>query len=313
MDYDRFKRLIREGEKRHVDFKIECHAFAGNEAAKAELVKDIIAMCNNGYMKSYLLVGVSDDGKSFKSVANKKLTDDNLQHLCRNLINPPPKVVLYRIAWSKPLSKHSGIEFVIIEIGPHQRRAFCFARDMIDYNKRFCHRQNEVWIRQERTSALATPDEILRLVQGKPFHDDHDEATLVARSFFQSASESERKILIDNETTRVLQSHGYTLLPNVESERMRCFHTLLVDNALPMFYKRVNNAASIVSCVPYMQSFRGIKWHIKWHTHWGVGLFWTDLVDWSELPPLVTRLGRRKIKAVRRLRLMSVLEAVRPR
>jgi hypothetical protein len=48
MDYNQFNRLISQGEKATVDFKIECHAFASNQlkASNAELAKDIIAMCN---------------------------------------------------------------------------------------------------------------------------------------------------------------------------------------------------------------------------------------------------------------------------
>jgi hypothetical protein len=52
MTFDQFRRLVRAGEKATVDFKLLCNAFnkgAGDhEKAKAELVKDICAMANNG-------------------------------------------------------------------------------------------------------------------------------------------------------------------------------------------------------------------------------------------------------------------------
>jgi len=175
MDYAKFRRLIAEGEKATVDFKIECGAFTSpGIAEKAELAKDIISMCNNGNVKSYILVGVSDDGKGFRSVANKKLTDDNLQDFCKTTITPPPKVFLRRVRWPKALPCHRGIEFVIIEIGPNRRSAFCFAREMINYSEKYCFKRNEVWIRRGATSDLPTPLEIARLVQGKPIHEEHD-------------------------------------------------------------------------------------------------------------------------------------------
>src|SRR6516164_1679346 len=118
MDYAKFKHLISIKETSTCDFKIDCGAFASRHiGANAELAKDIIAMCNNG-SRSYILVGISDDGQDFKSVANAKLTDDNLQTFCKTTIMPSPKVSLCRVIWPNPLKAHKGIEFVIIEVGP---------------------------------------------------------------------------------------------------------------------------------------------------------------------------------------------------
>lgn len=77
MDQTHLKALLRGREGRHVDFKIECHAFAGHEGHKAELVKDIVAMANYGNRLSYLIIGVCNDGRRFRSVQNTKLTDDS--------------------------------------------------------------------------------------------------------------------------------------------------------------------------------------------------------------------------------------------
>ena len=69
MEYSLFTRLIAEGEKANVDFKIRCDAFlAPIIAPKSELAKDICAMANNGNKTSYILIGVSDDGKNLESV-----------------------------------------------------------------------------------------------------------------------------------------------------------------------------------------------------------------------------------------------------
>ena len=99
MDYKKFCALIKADERDTVDFKIQCDAFlstAKGKVAKAELAKDICAMANNGNVASYLIVGVSDDGKNCVSVTNSKLTSDNLQSFCKTAVHPPPTVILHR-------------------------------------------------------------------------------------------------------------------------------------------------------------------------------------------------------------------------
>ncbi|MTI53752.1 helix-turn-helix domain-containing protein [Geosporobacter ferrireducens] len=169
MDYKKFKELLSKGECQTLDYKIECNVFGrGNEKDTAELVKDIVAFANNGNVASYLVVGVSNDRNGFKSVENDRLTDDNLQVLVRDNIFPIPKVKLYRCCWSKPSDfRHKGITFVIIQIGPQARQCFRFAKDHIGYDKKFCFKRNEVWIRRQAISDLASPEEIARLLEGK--------------------------------------------------------------------------------------------------------------------------------------------------
>jgi hypothetical protein len=168
MNYSKFKSLIKGKEKAHVDFKTKCDAFLSRTLApKAELAKDICAMANNGNVASYIIIGVSDDAKTFESVSNDKLTDDNLQSFCKSSIFPPPKVKLYRENWRDAAPKHKGKTFVIIQVGPQARRAFRLARDFINYREGLCYRNNEVWIRRGATTDLATPEEIARLVEGK--------------------------------------------------------------------------------------------------------------------------------------------------
>ena len=70
MNYSKFLELVKGKEKGNVDFKIQCNAFLGKtrEADTGELAKDICAMANNGNTASYIVIGVSDDAKNFKSV-----------------------------------------------------------------------------------------------------------------------------------------------------------------------------------------------------------------------------------------------------
>jgi hypothetical protein len=174
LDYKRFCQLIDQDEEtERVDFKIQCDAFNRKRKANAELVKDIIALANNGYVSSHLIIGVSDDRKQFKSVDNQKLidgrADDRIQRLCRDNIFPIPKVKLIKLECSaipRVRPEHRGKTFIIIQVGPQIRQCFRFNTDFIDYKEELSFRKNEVWIRRMATSDIAAPEEIKRLLEG---------------------------------------------------------------------------------------------------------------------------------------------------
>lgn len=166
MEYALFQKLVREGEKGTVDFKIDAHVFAtGAVADRGELAKDICSLANNGSRKSYILIGVSDDGRHFKSFSNAKLTDDALQDFCKNAIHPPPRVKFTLAEWAATKAAHAGKRFGIIEVGPHPKTAFRLSKDFMDYSNKACYRKNEVWIRRGATCDLATPEEIAGLLR----------------------------------------------------------------------------------------------------------------------------------------------------
>lgn len=168
MDTKKLDELIETGENRYIDFKLKCEAFkSGGESAKAELAKDVCAMANNGNARSYIVIGVSDDRKGFTSVDNDKLTDDQVQDFCANAINPPPIVRLFRIKGDATRERLNGKTFAVLVIGPNARKAFHLGRDFIDYDRRYCYRKNEVWVRRGATSDVAAPEEVERLVRGR--------------------------------------------------------------------------------------------------------------------------------------------------
>src|SRR5215469_11560537 len=123
MNYIEFKRLIDAGECSRVDFNIHCSAFDSSSpdcsAAKAELAKDICAFANNGNVASYIIVGVSDDRRNFKSISNIQLTDDNLQAFCKLAIFPPVSLRLTNYKWAGATQAHAGKTFTIIQVGPN--------------------------------------------------------------------------------------------------------------------------------------------------------------------------------------------------
>lgn len=173
MTLAQFLRLVGAGEKFNVDFKLQCNAFnpaAGDhKKAKAELVKDICAMANNSGSTSYLIIGLGDDRKTVRSVVEHALTSQNIQPFLRENIMPLPKVTVKRAKWNDAPAPFAGVEFVIIQVGPHPRAAYRFARDHIDGCGKFHFRKNEVWVRNEDTSDLATPERIGQLLGMRRF------------------------------------------------------------------------------------------------------------------------------------------------
>jgi schlafen family protein len=197
MKVTEFRRLSQLGEKRHIDLKIDCQAFASKEPesqkAKAELAKDICAMANNGSRTSYLLIGVSDNGLHLKSVTNPNLTDDNLQSFCKHSIAPPPKVKLHKCV-APPSAGHGGEQLVAIQIGPNIRHAYRLNQDFIspqnsDPKMRYHFRRNEVWIRREATSDLALPEEIVRLMRREKITEVVDDTEMVDFSRLETSQQ----------------------------------------------------------------------------------------------------------------------------
>jgi Putative DNA-binding domain len=164
----KFLDLVRGGEKAHVDFKLTCNAFnssAGDsEQAKAELVKDICAMANNGPMASFLIVGVSNDRKQVRAANDLGLTSENIQSLIRESIHPRPVVRIYSVKWEDAPAPFANTDFMVIQVGPNAREAFRLTRDIINYAKKMHFRRHEVWVRNEETTDLATPEQIVRLM-----------------------------------------------------------------------------------------------------------------------------------------------------
>src|SRR5215471_10419120 len=123
MTFERFRSLVRTGEKDVVDFKLMCNAFNDvvgvreRDKSKAELVKDICAMANNGGKTSYLIIGVGNDRKTTQSVSDPKLTAANVQTLVRDSIHPRPFIKVRKLFWPKAPKPFGGIHFVVIQVG----------------------------------------------------------------------------------------------------------------------------------------------------------------------------------------------------
>jgi hypothetical protein len=213
MIYKKFCEIISQGEKRNIDFKIKLDVFSEKSVAlRGELAKDICAMANNGNILSYIIVGVSDDGKQFRSNTNSQLTDDNLQDFCKNSIFPPPKVSLELIGWKKCKDIHKEKTFAILKIGPNRKQAYRLSRDFVNYGERVCYRKNEVWIRRNSVSDLATPEEIIQLASPSPQQVDVTDEVRSSRKKFGDVSIKEKQDLLDQQLPEYLRKMRFKKL-----------------------------------------------------------------------------------------------------
>lgn len=322
MDYKKFQHLLREKEKPNIDFKIECHAFSSKaETPKAELAKDICAMANNGNVISYIIIGVSDDGNKFKSVENPKLTDENIQSFCKTAIYPPARVKVYRQNWGEQaLPSHQSKEFVIIQIGPHAQKAFRLAKDFVAYKENLSYRRNDVWIRRGSTSDLATPEEIARMVNGKPFEASDSEAHLQEeRKNFSQNSQSDKTWLIREITMIHLTGKGYNLISEKEQSEIhkksdqflqKRFSNSIYDEQnrfYPLFWKKTGTTLELIYSVGCYANF--LKSDLQKFSR-ERGIFSRFSMNWEYVNLLFPQFTKRNIKRVRRIWLLSVLGTV---
>lgn len=207
--YARFLELLQENEHESLDFKVMSHAF-DDKGATVELVKDIIAMANNGFKSSYLVIGVSDNRQGFRSVENTKLTELNIQRLCTDWIFPVPIVKVFDKVWSHKGvdEKHKDKRFVIIQIGPNPRQCFRFIKEYIDWKEQIHFRKNEVWVRRGSSSDTAHPEEIKRLLEGK----DYKEKEIFEEDVnYLEVPKTELLGILRNDLTEIISTKGGTL------------------------------------------------------------------------------------------------------
>ena len=304
MDYSKFIELIKGGEKRNIDFKIRCDAFkAKNISHKAELAKDICAMANNGNITSYLIVGVSDDGNIFESVINPNLIDDALQDFCKKSIFPPPKVKLFRKQWKQAKTEHKNKEFVIIQIGPHERQAFRLSQDFIDYSDKVCFRRHEVWIRRGSTLDLATPEEVAKLLRGEPIADAENVLKRnIERRKFSQLSKAEQTNLISPLTVPLLKKCEYSRLP--PKEWLKFSRYLDIYQTQPS-WKLIGSVLILLlyqKCINELSQFK-LQFYVG-------NFFHINYLCIDAIPTRILTKYKEQIKSVRLIRLFPVISPV---
>lgn len=163
IDYPQFCRLIDAGETESVIFKLETN--------NAELARDIVSLANIRGQSGYIVIGAGISGglRKYQSVANPNLTEERLRSFCKAAIYPEPAVRLFKISLDTEgvHPDHQGKTFMVVQVGPQLVGVYRLNQDFIDYAKGICFRKNEVWVRRQTISVLATPEDIRGLFDAK--------------------------------------------------------------------------------------------------------------------------------------------------
>jgi len=105
-----------------------------------------------------------NNGKNFQSLEDSNLNSDNIQSLIRDAIHPRPTVHVHHERWANAPAPFRNKRFVIVQIGPNQKSAFRFAKDYVEPKTTYCFRKHQVWVRNQATSDIATPEQIYQLL-----------------------------------------------------------------------------------------------------------------------------------------------------
>lgn len=128
-------------------------------------------MANIRGRNGYIVIGADITGglRRFQSVANPNLTEERLQAFCKAAVFPEPVIRLFKLSLGTDgiHPDHQGKTFMIIQVEAQVAGVFRLNQDFIDFAKGICFQKNEVWVRRQTVSALATPEEIKGLFDAK--------------------------------------------------------------------------------------------------------------------------------------------------
>jgi hypothetical protein len=158
MHEDLFRRLLSEGEGPCLDYKAEHYAIVSPDddgaaiQAKAELIKDIVAMVN-AYRDApaYILIGVQElAGQPAVAVGISSHYDDaTIQQIVLSKLNRPA-------AFQYSEFEADGVRLAVIEIPVQQRPVYL--------NRRYGHlHQNAAYIRRGTSIGVADPNELYQM------------------------------------------------------------------------------------------------------------------------------------------------------
>lgn len=145
--------LIFEGESTSLDYKSEQYKFSGaSDHEKSELLKDILAFANAWRRTdAYILIGIKENKGCKAEIVGvtDHIDDAQLQQFVNQKTQRP-------IDFSYIPFEFEGKQIGIIKIGRQDRPIYL----QKNYGKL---KQNEVYIRQGSSTAIASPDEISRM------------------------------------------------------------------------------------------------------------------------------------------------------
>jgi hypothetical protein len=150
------EQLLHEGESSSLDYKREQYPFAGaTDEEKSELLKDILAFANGWrHAEAYILIGVEEvaGGRSTVVGVSHHIPENDLQQFVNTKTNRP-------VTFSYRAYPFEGKQVGVVTI-PQQDRPIYLTKN---YGKLQKH---VVYYRQGTTTAVASPDDIARMVSG---------------------------------------------------------------------------------------------------------------------------------------------------
>ncbi len=167
MDYQHFHRFIENGESAYCIFMLESKALSGSISDDAELAKSIVALANNETAVNYIMIGASSEGE-YQTVTNHNLTNENLQQFCKENIFPTPTVSLNWYTWDEADNQLLNDKtFVVIQVESQARQCFRLNQEFYNPAKNCNFKKGEVWVRHNKDTVFASPEEIRKLFEKK--------------------------------------------------------------------------------------------------------------------------------------------------
>mgnify|MGYP002784767469 CR=1 FL=1 len=147
------EQLLHEGESSSLDYKSDQYPFAGaSDEEKSELLKDILAFANGWrHAEAYILIGVEDvpGGRSTVVGVSYHIPENDIQQFVNSKTNRP-------VAFSYRAYPFEGKQVGILTI-PQQDRPIYLTKNYGKLQKQV------VYYRQGTSTAIATPDDIVRM------------------------------------------------------------------------------------------------------------------------------------------------------
>ena len=156
MNDNLMEQLLHEGESSSLDYKRDQYPFAGaNDDDKGELLKDVLAFANGWrHAEGYILIGVQEvaGGRSKVVGVANHIPENDLQQFVNTKTNRP-------ITFSYRAFPFEAQQVGIITI-PQQDRPIYLTKNFGKLQKQV------VYYRQGTTTAIASPDDIVRMGSG---------------------------------------------------------------------------------------------------------------------------------------------------
>jgi nucleoside 2-deoxyribosyltransferase len=129
-------------------------------------------------------------------------------------------------------------------------------------------------------------------------------AKKLARKNFSQIAMNEKRTLVSNAISRIIEASGFINFPESIWRLMSPYRNRIV----PIFYKRVDSTILIIYLYYCLDKL--LKWQLSDPEFPGSKIFPNIAINWNSLPEEITKLSRRRIKAVKKISVIPVIGSV---